>query len=184
MSALEPTRSVHGSPRRSRLLPTAGGALLLTLGLACLVFLGFNLVKDLSLWLLGRTLSGQVVDQWVERLDDRQQGELTFRYLIRYRYTTPNGQTFTKESTLSSLEWSGLTEGSPVSVIYFPLKPEHARLEDRRYAMVYLCGYLPFGLMGWVAMRAGWNVIRSTSTGSENDSMSTPWKSHSDRIGR
>jgi hypothetical protein len=177
MSVLEPDHSADVSTSRTGLLSTAGGLLLLSIGLACLVFLGFNVARDFALWLVGRTILGEVTEQWVERLDDRQEGELTFRYLIRYRYTASNGQTFARDSTLSANEWSGLTVGSPVSVIYFPLYPAHARLEDRRYAMVYMCAYLPFGLLAWVSLRAGWHLFRSARTDSEGESVGIRWVS-------
>ena len=175
MSAPEPEHPARPSPPRTGLLPAAGGALLLSAGLVCLSLLGFSLARDLSLWLLGRTVAGEVTELWVERLDEKQEGELSFRYLIRYRYTAPKGRTFTRESTLSAREWSGLAIGSPIPVIYFPLAPGHARLEDRRYAMVYLCGYLPFALIAWVAVRAGWHLLRSARSSGQGESAEPYW---------
>jgi hypothetical protein len=44
------------------------GVLLLVTGLACLAFTLVNLARDLSLWVLGRHTTAEVVDLWIEML--------------------------------------------------------------------------------------------------------------------
>jgi hypothetical protein len=48
-----------------------------------------------------------------------------------------------------------------ISVIYFPLYPAHARLEEAQFIPILLCSYLPLGLVGWLGLRGGWHFIRS-----------------------
>lgn len=87
------------------------GALLLAAGLLGLVFLLFNLGQDVSLWLVGRRTMAQVVEQWAEPLNDVDEGEVAFRYYIRYRFMTPEGQVVTNTSSVSAVEWAGLGSG-------------------------------------------------------------------------
>jgi hypothetical protein len=136
------------------------GALLLLVGLVSTAFLLGNVASDVSIWVLGRSVTGRVVDQGVEQIGDANEGELTFRYLITYEFTTRSGRTITKTTTLAAPEWSSLGVGSPVSVLYFPLFPSHARLADQRFIAVYLCSYLPFALVGWAGMSLGWYLFR------------------------
>ncbi len=139
---------------------TVGGALVFALGLACLGFLVVNLSSDLSIWVLGREATGHVTEQWVERLGDQEEGELTFSYHVRYQFTTRRGTVITQASTLGVGEWSSLGEGSPVEVVYFPLIPSHARLADQRFIPVYACTYLPFAIVAWAGLRAGRYLLR------------------------
>jgi hypothetical protein len=139
---------------------TIAGVLLFALGLICAGFLTISLANDLSLWVLGRSVTGQVTDQWVERIGEQEEGELTFRYYVRYEYTTRSGQTFAKTTTLSVIEWSNLDVGSPVEVIYFPLTPSHARPADQRFVSIYACAYIPFAIVAWAGLKAGRYLLR------------------------
>jgi hypothetical protein len=139
---------------------TIAGAVLLLAGVASTVFLLSNLASDLAVWVLGRSATGQVVEQWVERIGDADEGELSFHYYVRYEFTTASGRTITKTTRLAVTEWSNLEVGGPVAVLYFPLYPSHARLADQRFIGVYLCSYLPFAIAGWAGMSAGWYLLR------------------------
>jgi hypothetical protein len=139
---------------------TIAGALLFAFGLICAGFLTVSLAKDLSLWVLGRSVTGRVTEQWVERIGEQQEGELTFHYYIRYEYTTQSGRTFAKTTTLSVTEWSNLEVGSPTEVIYFPLVPSHARLADQRFISIYACAYFPFVVVAWAGLKAGRYLLR------------------------
>jgi hypothetical protein len=143
------------SPRRILWRETLLGILVLSIGLATAGFVAINLASDLSIWVLGRRVEGQVVDQWVERIGDQEEGELSFRYLIRYQFTTPRGRTISKDTTLSVLEWSNLKEGGPIDVVYFPLYPDHARPADQRFVSIYACAYIPFAVVAWAGLRVG-----------------------------
>jgi hypothetical protein len=135
--------------------------MLLLVGLAAAAFVFGSLAADLSLWLLGRRTAATVVDQWAERVGEQEEGELTFRYFVRYEFTAPGGRVITKTSPLSVLEWGAMETGGTVSVIYFPLYPSHTRLEEARFIPILLCSYLPLALVGWVGIRGGWDLIRS-----------------------
>ena len=135
--------------------------ILLLVGLAAAAFVLGSLAADLSLWLLGRHASATVVDQWTERVGELEEGELTFRYFVRYEFTAPGGQVITKTSPLSVLEWGAMETGGPVSAIYFPLYPAHTRLEEGRFIPILLCSYLPLALVGWGGLSGGLHLIRS-----------------------
>jgi hypothetical protein len=135
--------------------------MLLLIGAAAAAFVLGSLAADLSLWLLGRRATATIVDQWAERVGEQDEGELTFRYFVRYEFTSPGGQVVTKTSSLSVLEWGALETGGPVSVVYFPLVPAHTRLEEGRFIPILLCSYLPLTLVGWAGLAGGWHLIRS-----------------------
>jgi hypothetical protein len=137
------------------------GVVLLLVGLAAATFVLASLAADLSLWLLGRRTAATVVDQWAERVGEQEEGELTFRYFVRYEFTAPGGQVVNKTGPLSVLEWGALETGGPVSVVYFPLYPAHTRLEEGRFIPILLCSYLPLALVGWAGLSGGWHLIRS-----------------------
>jgi hypothetical protein len=139
----------------------APGVTLLLVGLAAATFLLGSLAADLSLWLLGRRATATVVDQWAERVGEREERELTFRYFIRYEFTAPGGQVVTKTSPLSVLEWGALETGGSVPIVYFPLYPAHTRLEEGRFIPILLCSYLPLALVGWAGLWGGWHLIHS-----------------------
>jgi hypothetical protein len=143
--------------------------LLLGVGLACLGFVAVNLARDLAIWVLGRTVTAQVVETWVERIDEETEGELRFRYYVRYQFATPQGHPVTKTSSLSMEEWASLSPGDPVRVTYFVLYPEHARLEAQRYIPLFLCSYLPFTIIAWAALRGGWQMLRPPLSGPETE---------------
>ncbi len=138
------------------------GALLLILGLLCLVFLIYSLVTDLSIWVLGRRTMAEVVDLWVERTSESDAQELTFEYFASYRFTTPGGEIITSSSKLDVREWGALEEGGDVSVVYFPPFPRHNRVDEARFVPVLACGYLPLVVVAWASLGVGWYMLRST----------------------
>jgi hypothetical protein len=87
------------------------GVLLLVTGLACLAFTLVNLARDLSLWVLGRHTTAEVVDLWIEEPDENETGNPTSRYFIRYEFTTSEGQVITRTTTVAPIEWTGLGQG-------------------------------------------------------------------------
>jgi hypothetical protein len=139
---------------------TVAGVLLFAAGLACAVFLAASLANDLSIWVLGRAVSGQVTEHWIEQIGDRTVDDPTFHFHIRYSYTTADGRVFSREATLSAVEWSKFNVGNPIDVIYFPLAPTHARLADRRFIPIYACAYIPFAIVAWAGLRAGRHLLR------------------------
>lgn len=84
------------------------GVLLFITGVLGLAFLAFSLVKDGSLWILGTRTRAQIVDLWAEATSDPDAPEVTFRYFMQYRFTTPGGRVITETSTVSAGEWAGL----------------------------------------------------------------------------
>ncbi len=95
---------IEGHP----VLKTALGLTTLFLGLACLAFATANFVVDGSLWLLGRKTAATVVEAWTEPIGTEKRGELSFKCLIRYQFTTTSGHTITGTSTVGPGEWSSL----------------------------------------------------------------------------
>jgi len=148
----------HDWPKR------LAGFVLCIIGLAGLLFLLYYLVGDASLWFFGRSTQGEVLSTWVERTSDAQEGDLTFRYYVDYRFETPGG-TITDTSTLDVVEWGALGEGGPVTVVYFPLFPAHNRLEEGRFVPLLACAYLPLFALAWALLGGGWYLWRPARPG-------------------
>ena len=143
------------------LLQRLVGVLLLAVGLACLAFLVVNLSKDLALWVLGREVTGQVDELWVERIGDQVEGDLEFDYLVHYHFDAPGGGVISQTTTLAVREWGALVEGGPVEVVYFPPYPAHNRLEESRYIPILACAYVPIAVLSWLGLGLGWSLVRS-----------------------
>jgi hypothetical protein len=88
------------------------GVLLLVLSVALFGFLLFALGKDLSLWIFGQRATAQVIDQWAQATNAGEQEELTFRYYVRYRFSTPGGKVVVSTKTIAAQEWVGVGHGS------------------------------------------------------------------------
>jgi hypothetical protein len=138
------------------------GVLLLILGLLCLGLLVYGLVTDLSIWVLGRRTVAEVVDLWVERTSESDAQEITFEYFVRYRFSTTGGRTLTSSSRLDAREWSSLENGGDLSVVYFPLYPQHNRVDEARFVPMLACAYLPLLVVTWASLGVGWYLLRPT----------------------
>lgn len=136
------------------------GILLFVIGLACAAFLAYFLFQDLSLWVFGRRTLAEVVDLKVEQIGDFDEGELTFRYFVEYRFTTPGGQTITSISPADVREWGALQIGGPAAVVYFPLYPAHNRLDESRFVSILACAYLPLVMVSWICLGLGWYLFQ------------------------
>ncbi len=146
-----------------RLAGTLASVLLLILGLACTGFLLYNLAKDLSIWVLGKHTVAEVVELWVVRTSGNEEGELTFDYYVRYRFSTPGGQEIIDASTLGVTEWGALSEGSPIEVVYFPLYPQHNRVDEARFVTLLACAYLPLAVFAWATLGVGWYMLQPST---------------------
>lgn len=141
------------------------GVVLLSLALILVVVVAWQFALDASLWFLGRQVEAVVVDSDAEviRSDvvagEEDEVELSFRYLITYEFVTPAGQTIRRTSTVAPAEWVG--KGARVSAVYFPLAPQHNRLDQSRYVPLLACGYLPLVILAGTAVLAGWRMVRS-----------------------
>jgi hypothetical protein len=172
----------------SRLFRAALAALLLTAGLGCLIFLVFSLARDLSLWVFGRQVDAVIVDRWAQETSPEGASVKSFDYYLAYQFTTPDGRSFTRATTVGPREWVGLgmpgashvvyqeqamltadwvqdevpgtAPGEVVEVLYFPIYPAHNRLSDTRYIPVYLCLYVPMLVLALVGLRLGLSVLR------------------------
>lgn len=143
---------------------TIAGVLLLILGLLCLGLLLYGLVTDLSIWVLGRRTVAEVVDLWVERTSESDAQELTFEYFARYRFATQTGKMITSSSKLDVREWGSLENGGDLSVVYFPLYPQHNRVDEARFVPMLACAYLPLIVIAWASLGVGWYLLRPTRT--------------------
>jgi hypothetical protein len=139
---------------------TAVALLLLIVGLACLGFLVYSLANDLSIWVLGRHAEAEVMELGVISTNDVEEGELTFDYFVKYRFATPGGQVVVDTVLLDVREWGALTEGGPLDVVYFPLYPQHNRVDESRYVTVLACAYIPLVLLTWGILGAGLYLLR------------------------
>jgi hypothetical protein len=170
---------------RHPLLRTLVGSVLLTVGLGCLTFLVINLVTDLSIWILGRRTTAEVVAAWVEETSEENATEQTFEYFVRYRFSTSSSEVFTRTTRVGVQEWGGLGMGGPVgaiyqeqrkvpthgvgslergiliAVVYFPPYPAHNRLDDSRFVPLLACTYVPLIGLSWAGLTAGRNLLGS-----------------------
>lgn len=92
------------------------GLLILAAGLACIILVTVNLVRDGSLWLFGRRASASVVESWTERTSPEGASEVTFDYFVRYRFETDGGQEVTASSRVAAAEWVGVGYGQQAGV--------------------------------------------------------------------
>lgn len=99
------------SPKHRVWGQTLAGVLLLFAGLACLAFVAVNLAQDVVLWAFGQRTQAEVVELWAEEVSGGEAGELVFRYFMRYRFTTPDGQVIVKDTGVAANEWLGLGQG-------------------------------------------------------------------------
>jgi len=165
---------------------TLAGVLFLVIGLTLLTFMVVYLAGDVSIWVLGRHTTAEVVDAWAEQTSESEEGELTFQYFVRYRFTTSDGQVITGISSVGTAEWAGLglggpvdavhyeqehipvygigglEEGGQVAVVYFPPYPAHNRLDESRFVPILACAYLPLALLSLAGLVAGWHLMRSS----------------------
>jgi hypothetical protein len=166
---------------RYPLLRTLVGSFLLTVGLGCLTFLVVNLTTDLSVWVLGRRTSAEVVAAWIEGTSEENATEPTFEYFVCYRFATSSFEVFTRTTRVGVQEWGGLGMGGPVgaiyqeqqkvpnhgvrgegisvAVVYLPLYPAHNRLDDSRFVPLLACAYVPLIGLSWAGLAAGRSLL-------------------------
>ena len=140
------------------------GGLLLAIGLFVTAFTIFFAARDFPLWVFGKHVQAEVVETWVERTDnlqEREGGELKFAFYLRYQFTTPSGQVITKTSKASATEWSSMSEGAPIDIVYFPLYPQLNRLDDSRWVLFLSCTYIPLIVISIIGLRVGWYMLTS-----------------------
>ena len=141
-----------------------GGGLLFAIGLLVTAVTIFFAAKDFPLWVFGKHVQAEVVETWVERIDnlqDREGGELKFAYYLRYQFTTPGGRVITKTSKASAIEWSNMSEGTSIDIVYFPLYPQLNRLDDSRWVFFLSCTYIPLIVISLIGLRVGWYMLTS-----------------------
>ncbi len=160
----------------SRLFRTALAVLLLAAGLGCLAFLLVSLARDLSLWVLGERVEAVIVDRWAQETSPEGAPVKSFDYYLAYQFTTQDGRSFTRSSTVDPREWVGLgmpgashvvyqeqamvpadwvqdevrdtAPGELVDVLYFPPYPAH------------FCLYVPMLILALTGLRLGLSVLR------------------------
>jgi hypothetical protein len=54
----------------------------------------------------------------------------------------------------------GMQEGERISVVYFPLFPEHNRLDESRFVSLLACAYIPIVFLGVASLIFGWRLFR------------------------
>jgi hypothetical protein len=141
-----------------------GGAFMLMIGILFLAVTLYYAAKDIPLWIFGKQTKAEVVDLWVEQLNQlegREGGELQFSYNLKYKFTTPGGKVITKNATAGPMEWSGMWEGQQIDIIYFPLYPNLNRLDDSRWTFFLSCTYIPLIVISIIGLRVGWYMLRS-----------------------
>lgn len=148
-------------PNGHPVLKTLIGVIVLGFGIIAGIAVVSYFARDVSIWFLGQRAIAEVVDTWYEVTGENEQGEPVFQYYIRYRFTASDGQVLERDHTVGVNEWGALRIGSPVIVGYFPLYPQHNRLDNARYIPFYACSYVPLAFLSVAALMVGWNMIRS-----------------------
>jgi hypothetical protein len=49
-----------------------------------------------------------------------------------------------------------------LDVVYFPLYPQHNRIQESRFISVLACAYVPLVILAWAALGVGWYLLRPT----------------------
>jgi hypothetical protein len=141
-----------------------GGVLVLAVGIVFIAITFYYAVKDVPLWVFGRQTKAEVVELWVEQLNQlegREDGVLHFSFNVKYQFTTPGGKLITKNTTTSANEWSGMWEGQKIDILYLPSYPNLNRLDDKRWALFLSCTYIPLIAIGAIGLRVGWYMLKS-----------------------
>jgi hypothetical protein len=134
------------------------GTALLVFGLAGFLFVAINLARDASLWILGRHTTAEVIASRIEETAAANPEDIVFHCSIAYQFKTPQGQVFTRTARVSANELVDV--GTTVPIVYFPLYPDHNRLDESRYVPLLACAYVPLVLLCLGVVGAGWHVIR------------------------
>ena len=74
---------------RTPVFKRIGGVLLLIVGMLFSVFTLYYAAQDIPLWMFGRQTKAEVVDLWVEQLNQlkgREGGDLKFSYNVKYQF--------------------------------------------------------------------------------------------------
>jgi hypothetical protein len=141
-----------------------GGVFLFLIGVLFLAATFYYAVQDIPLWVFGRQAKAEVVELWVEQLnqlEERENGELQFSYNLKYQFTTPSGRVVKKNATAGPTEWSSMWEGQQIDIVYFPLYPNLNRLDDSRWTFFLSCTYIPLIIIGLIGLRVGWYMLTS-----------------------
>jgi hypothetical protein len=158
------TTELTFSQYKTPVMKRIGGILLLIVGILFLAITFYYAVKDVPLWVFGRQTKAEVVELWVEQLNQlegRKDGVLNFSFNVKYQFSTPGGKLITKNTTASANEWSGMWEGQKIDIIYLPFYPNLNRLDDKRWALFLSCTYIPFIVIGTIGLRVGWYMLKS-----------------------
>ncbi len=137
------------------------GVLLLAFGLILAVAMAIYLVNDLTIWVLGKTVVGEVIQMDYVEAGQNSIGEPLFDYLVVYEFTASNGRSFVGTSSVSATEWSGLGEGALVLIGYFPLYPRHNRLDNTQFIPVYAVAYGMVTILSAAGVIGGWSILKS-----------------------
>ena len=145
------------------------GGLILLIGFGLTVLLVSSLVKDVPLWIFGRTTDGTITAKtWSDfditnpdLLNDDllQIIDLNMQYYFEYEFTTPDGETYYGKSEVTEEEFLGYGEGGQLKVRYSTLNPENSRLDDARLVPFLMCTYSIFMIITLFTLAAGRELV-------------------------
>lgn len=142
------------------------GVIVLLIGTFLLIGTLYYLLRDIPIWVFGKTVPGRIEELWVENISEPGAKELAFKYYLRYSFLTENGLRIENSRPLSATEWSRQGEGSQIDISYFPLIPSHNRIDDSNFILPFLCMYIPLIVVGWISLTFGWHLLTiDSSTG-------------------
>lgn len=135
------------------------GFILLSTGVIGLFFISYNMIRDFPIWFFGHEVTAVVEETILELDEENAAGEMSFKYYVRYQFTTLDGDTVTGMSKLGIQEWSSLSEGNEISVVYSPIDSTNNRMDDSQYMPMMLCAYFPFMILIWFVLAKGWKML-------------------------
>ncbi len=142
------------------------GAMALLIGTFLLIGTLYFLLRDIPIWVFGKTVPGRIEELWVENISEPGAKELSFKYYLRYSFPAEDGMRIENSKPLTAAEWSSQVEGSQIDISYFPLIPSHNRIDDSRFILPFLCMYIPLIVVGWTSLTFGWHLLTiDSSTG-------------------
>ena len=110
-------------PYRTPVMKRIGGFLLLAVGVMFLAFTAYYAAKDFPLWVFGKQTKAEVVEIWIEQLNElqgREDGVLDYSYNVKYQFTTSSGKVITKTTQPAQMNGLGCGRGKKLILCIFP----------------------------------------------------------------
>lgn len=101
-----------------------------------------------TVWVAGSLQAIQRSGEMAEGVvrEKRLDKQALLPHTVRYRFPTPDGQTFEDDGALPKEQWDALRDGGPVRVRYDRTHPFFHQLEGERQTPIIIAGFIVFGV--------------------------------------